>query len=143
MTHAEDLAAKYAYWCGRLETLVAVLAADGATDADREAAAATLAEYRQAFPTDGPPAGTGRVNGPFALDAPTICDFTCFYERDHSGPHQRWMGDPCDVQDCPEPAKYRRGRVVVCAGHRDIAAGDWQWSNDGGAWALVPRGTGQ
>ena len=55
---------------------------------------------------------------PFAkLPEPTICDLNCFYEPGHEGPHQKWLGAPCDVEGCTKAARWRRGREVFCDDH--------------------------
>ncbi|MGH9088029.1 MAG: hypothetical protein ACRDYZ_07940 [Acidimicrobiales bacterium] len=48
----------------------------------------------------------------------TICDMNCFYEPGHDGPHQRWLGDPCDVDGCTTPAQWRAERLALCEAHR-------------------------
>lgn len=55
---------------------------------------------------------------PFDPGPPTICDMNCFYEPGHSGPHQKWLGDPCDRPGCMEPAHWRAGRLALCGFHR-------------------------
>ena len=61
--------------------------------------------------------GGGAVSG-LNLRKPTICDMNCFYEPGHAGPHQKWLGDPCDVEGCTTRAKWRVGRLVLCEAHR-------------------------
>jgi hypothetical protein len=54
--------------------------------------------------------------GPFSGE-PTFCDMNCFYESGHDGPHQKWLGDICDIEGCSDPARWRRGRQVICDRH--------------------------
>ena len=55
---------------------------------------------------------------PFDPGPPTICDMNCFYEPGHVGPHQKWLGDPCDYPGCVEPARWRAGKLALCGFHR-------------------------
>jgi hypothetical protein len=52
------------------------------------------------------------VTGIAKLPEPTICDMTCFKQRGHDGPHQKWAGDPCD--NCGHPALWLLEGMALC-----------------------------
>lgn len=49
------------------------------------------------------------------LPEPTFCDMACFKPRGHDGPHQKWLGDPCDREGCDGRCSVKVGDEYLCA----------------------------